>query len=161
VAASSSTNADDDVAEELEVILGYPSIMAPRSVSLDEVVGTAHWALTQVQGVLCHERRSIIEEHQCLLFWASLLREQTASERARRVVRQEHLNEWEELLNMQLAAISRRDADSQKMLADAKELYSSAEARANTVIKQEEDLTVRVCVVAEREKMVVELEEKL
>jgi hypothetical protein len=47
------------------------------------------------------------------------------------------------------------------MLVDAKELYASAEARANTVIEREEVLAVRVRAVAERERMVVELEEKL
>jgi hypothetical protein len=47
------------------------------------------------------------------------------------------------------------------MLVDAKELYASTEARANTVIEREEVLVVRVRAVAERERMVVELEEKL
>jgi hypothetical protein len=36
---------------------------------------------------------------------------------------------------MQLAAISRRDADLQKMLADTKELYTSVVVQADTVIK--------------------------
>jgi hypothetical protein len=57
----------------------------------------------------------------------------------------------EELLNMQLATISRRAIDSQKMLAGAKELYASIEAWANTVIKQEEDLIVSVHAVSEGE----------
>jgi hypothetical protein len=40
-------------------------------------------------------------------------------------------------------AITQRATDSQRALADAQELYALAEARANAVIKQEEDLTVR------------------
>jgi hypothetical protein len=60
--------------------------------------------------------------------WASLLKERTTSERARAVVRQECLDK-RELLNMQLAAINRCDVDSQKMVADAKDLYAFTEAR--------------------------------
>jgi hypothetical protein len=47
------------------------------------------------------------------------------------------------------------------MLADAKELYDSAEARANSTIKQEEELVAHVHVVEERERAVDELEQKL
>jgi hypothetical protein len=32
---------------EPEVILGHPTLRAPRDVSLDEAMGTARWALTQ------------------------------------------------------------------------------------------------------------------
>jgi hypothetical protein len=39
-------------------------------------------------------------------------------------------------------AITQRNVDSQWALADGQELYTSAEARANAVIKQEEDLAV-------------------
>jgi uncharacterized protein (DUF3084 family) len=39
-------------------------------------------------------------------------------------------------------AITQHDADSKRALADAQELYALAEARAGTVIKQEEDLAV-------------------
>ncbi len=46
----------------------------------------------------------------------------------------------EELLNRMQTAINSRDRDSQKMLANTKELYASTEARANTTIKQEEQL---------------------
>jgi hypothetical protein len=43
----STTAADDDVAvEEPGVILGHPTLRAPRDVSLDEAMGTTHWALT-------------------------------------------------------------------------------------------------------------------
>jgi hypothetical protein len=37
------------------------------------------------------------------------------------------------------------------MMFDAKELYASTEARANITIKQEEELTVRIRMVAEWE----------
>jgi hypothetical protein len=47
------------------------------------------------------------------------------------------------------------------MLAEAKELYTSAKARANGTIKQTVELTVCVCVVEEREHTVDELEQKL
>jgi Skp family chaperone for outer membrane proteins len=67
----------------------------------------------------------------------------------------------EELLNKLQAAINSRNCDSQKMLADAKELYASTESRANSTIKQEEELVVRVHVVIEWERMVDELEQKL
>jgi hypothetical protein len=45
-------------------------------------------------------------------------------------------------LDLQVEAITQRDTDSQWALADAQELYASTEARANAVIKQEEDLAV-------------------
>jgi hypothetical protein len=44
-----------------------------------------------------------------------------------------------------LKAIAQHDADSRRALADARELYASAEARASTVSKQEVDLAVRAC----------------
>jgi hypothetical protein len=65
----------------------------------------------------------------------------------------------EELLNRLHTAINSRD--SQRMLAEAKELYASAEARANNTIKQAEELSVRVRAVEEREQAVDELEQKL
>jgi hypothetical protein len=51
------------------------------------------------------------------------------------------------MLNQQLAAINQCDADSAQMLVDAKELYASVKARASAVIKQEEDLATRACVI--------------
>jgi hypothetical protein len=47
------------------------------------------------------------------------------------------------------------------MLADVKSLYAEAEARANTTIKQEEDLNARLLTVSERERVVVEKEQDL
>jgi hypothetical protein len=58
-------------------------------------------------------------------------------------------------------AINNRDRDSQKTLAEAKELYASAEARANGTIKQAEELVVRVHAIKERGKAVDEMEQKL
>jgi hypothetical protein len=69
-----------------------------------------------------------------------MLKERTTSEKARVDARQRHLNTREELLKRQCVAIDELDATLQDMLADAKELYASAEARANTTIKQKEDL---------------------
>jgi hypothetical protein len=84
---AASTDATTNIMGEPEVILGHPSLITPRNISLDEEMGMAHWAITQVQGVLHREHGSIDKEHQLLLLWASLLKEQTTSERARAVVR--------------------------------------------------------------------------
>jgi hypothetical protein len=67
----------------------------------------------------------------------------------------------EELLNRLQTAINSHDHDSQKMLADAKELYASAEARANSTIKQEEELAARVRAIEQQERVVNELKQKL
>jgi hypothetical protein len=56
---------------------------------------------------------------------------------------------------------NQRDADSQQMVADAKELYAIAEALTNTLIRQEEDLITRVRPVDEQAHAVKELEEWL
>jgi hypothetical protein len=81
--------------------------------------------------------------------WASLLKRRTVSERATAQAWQQHLDTREELLDQQLAAINQHNADSQRALMDVQELYALAEARANTVIKQEEDLSARVRAVNE------------
>jgi hypothetical protein len=111
--------------------------------------------------VLHPERGGIIDERRCLLLWASMLKEWTTAERARAEARQQHLDMREELLNMLQTAINSRDHDSQWMLGEAKELYTSAEAQANDTIKQAEELVVRVRAVEEREQAVDELEQKL
>jgi hypothetical protein len=90
-----------------------------------------------------------------------MLKERTTIEKARAEARQHHLDVREELLNRLQAAINSHDLDSQKMLADAKELYASAEARANSTIKQEEELVARVHAIVERQQAVDELEQKL
>jgi hypothetical protein len=55
-------------------------------------------------------------------------------------------------------AITQHDADSRGGLADAQELYTSVEARASAIIKQEEDLAVRARQVNQRVWEVEELE---
>jgi hypothetical protein len=47
------------------------------------------------------------------------------------------------------------------MLAEAKELHASAEARTNGTMKQAEELAMRVHAVEEWEQVVDELEQKL
>jgi hypothetical protein len=80
-----------------------------------------------------------------------MLKERTTTERARAEARQQHLDVREELLNRLQTAINNHDRDFQKTLAEARELYASAEARANGTIKQAEELVVRVHAIEERE----------
>jgi hypothetical protein len=47
------------------------------------------------------------------------------------------------------------------MLTDAKDLYTSAEAQDDALIKQEKDLTVCMCTFGERERVVEEFEDRL
>jgi hypothetical protein len=71
----STVVADDDIiVEESRCILGHP-IRAHEDVSLDEAMGTARWALTQAQDVLCRESGGINDERRHLLLWASMLKE--------------------------------------------------------------------------------------
>jgi hypothetical protein len=60
--------------------------------------------------------------------------------------------------DMQVEAIAQCDADSRWALADAWELYTSAEARASVVTKQEEDLAVCARQVIQQEREVEKLE---
>jgi hypothetical protein len=83
-----------------------------------------------------------------------MLKETTATERAEARGRQCGFD-------LQVEAIELRDADSRRALADAQELYASAEARATVVIKQEEDLTARTRQVNQRAREVEELERRL
>jgi hypothetical protein len=57
-----------------------------------------------------------------------MLKEQTTAERARVEATQQHHDVREELLNRLHTAINSHDCDSLWMLAEAKELYASAEA---------------------------------
>jgi hypothetical protein len=57
-----------------------------------------------------------------------------------------------------MEAIAQHDADSWRAIADARELYASAEARASAVTKQEEELATRACQVNQREQEVEKLE---
>jgi hypothetical protein len=43
---------------------------------------------------------------------------------------------------LQVQAITQRNADSKRALANTQELYASTEAQASAIIKQEEDLIV-------------------
>jgi uncharacterized protein (DUF3084 family) len=55
-------------------------------------------------------------------------------------------------------AIAQCDADSRRALGDVREMYSSAEARASAITKQEDDLAVRARQVNQRECEVEKLE---
>jgi hypothetical protein len=88
------------------------------------------------------------EERQCLFLWVSLLKKRTTFEKEKTEVRLKHLDVREILLNKKQAIAKKLDAKSQKLLADAKYLYVTVEARANATIKQE-DLIARTLVVSE------------
>jgi hypothetical protein len=47
---------------------------------------------------------------------------------------------WQHGFDLQVEDIAQHDADSRRALADARELYASAEAWASAVTKQEEEL---------------------
>jgi hypothetical protein len=64
-----------------------------------------------------------------------MLKRTTVSERAAAWARQHGFD-------LQVEAITQRDADSKWSLADVRELYTSVEAQAGAIIKQEEDLVV-------------------
>jgi hypothetical protein len=83
-----------------------------------------------------------------------MLKETTVTERAAARGRQRGFD-------LQVKAIELCDTDSRRALADAQELYASAEARANVVIKQEEDLAARTRQVNQRVHEVEELERQL
>jgi leucyl aminopeptidase (aminopeptidase T) len=61
-------------------------------------------------------------------------------------------------LDLRVEDIAQCDADSRWALADAQELYASAEARVSVVTKQEEDLAVRACQVNQWEREVEKLD---
>jgi hypothetical protein len=138
----------------LEVVLGHPSPYASGDIPLDDAVSTAHRALSQVQRVLHREGEDLADERQRLELWASMLKRMTVLERV--VTRA-----WQHVFDLQVEAIAQRDTDTKRALADAQELYTSAEARASAVIKQEEDLIVRARQVNQRAREVEELEGQL
>jgi hypothetical protein len=117
-----------DVVGEPEVVMGHPTYHAPGDISLDGAVSTALRALSQVHCVLRREDGDLADERRRLQLWASMLKETTVSERAEARGRQRGFD-------LQAEAIELRDADSRRALTDAQELYASAEARANVVIK--------------------------
>jgi hypothetical protein len=103
---------------------------------------------------LLQQRRHLQRLAPPHLLWATILKETTVTERTAARGRQRGFD-------LQAEAIERRDADSRRALADAQELYASAEARANVVIKQEEDLAARTWQVNQWAREVEELERQL
>jgi hypothetical protein len=83
-----------------------------------------------------------------------MLKRMTVSERAVAWARQHGFD-------LQVEAITQRDADSKRDLADAQELYALAEVWADAVIKQKEDLAMQACQVNQRVQEVEELEGQL
>jgi hypothetical protein len=67
-----------------------------------------------------------------------MLKRMTVSERVAARARQHGFD-------LQVEAIAQYDADFRRALADARELYASAESQASAITKQKEDLTVRAC----------------
>jgi regulator of protease activity HflC (stomatin/prohibitin superfamily) len=126
--------------EVMEVVLGHPTPYALGDISVGEA-----------QHVLHREGEDLVDERWRLQLWASMLKRTTVSERAA-------VWAWQHGLDLQVEAIAQCDTDSQRALADAQELYASAEARASIIIKQEEDLVVRVCQINQRAWEVEELE---
>jgi hypothetical protein len=143
-----------DAVGGLEVVMGHPSCHAPGDISLDGAVSTAFRALSQVQRALRWKDADLTDERQRLQLWAIMIKETTVTERVAARGRQRGFD-------LQAEAIERRDADSRRTLADAQELYASVEARANVVIKQEEDLAARTRQVNQRAREVEELERQL
>jgi hypothetical protein len=128
VATTPSPGADDDAIEELEVILGHPFLKASGDVSLFKAMGAAHWMLIQTHDVLHRDRGDIDDKQRCLLLWVSLLRKRMASEKEKAKARQKHLHVMEILLDRKQAVAEKLDAKFQKLLADTKDLYTTAEA---------------------------------
>jgi hypothetical protein len=65
------------------------------------------------------------------------------------------------LINRKQAAIEVVNAQSQKLLNDAKEMYAAAETCANATIKQQEDVKTQETAKAQREQMVANRKLKL
>jgi hypothetical protein len=158
VATTASAGADDDAIEELEVILGHPFLKASGDVSLFKAMGAAHWMLIQTHDVLHRDRGDIDDKQRCLLLWVSLLRKQMASEKEKAKARQKHLHVMEILLDRKQAVAEKLDAEFQKLLADTKDLYTTAEAWADSTTKKEEDLTVCTFTGSKRERVVADKE---
>jgi hypothetical protein len=91
----------------------------------------------------------------------SLLKEHTASEKEKAAVKREQLDEVEHLLAQQRAAIVLLNTNADKLMAGAKELYTTAEAHGETNIKMREDINKQAIVIAHREQAVLEKEEEI
>jgi hypothetical protein len=81
--SSTMAVAGDDIVGEPEVVHGHPLLRAPWDISLDEAMGTTHWALHQAQEVLHREHDGVNVKHRRVLLWASMLKGRMTSERAR------------------------------------------------------------------------------
>jgi hypothetical protein len=114
-------------------------------------VSMAHQALSLAQRVLRHEGEDLADECRRLQPWASMLKRMTMSERPAARARQHGFDR-------QVEAIAQRDTDSRWALADAWELYASAEAQASTITKQEEELAALACQVNQWEQEAEKLE---
>jgi hypothetical protein len=119
----------------LEVVLGHPTPYASDGIPLGKAVSIAHRAMFLVQHVLRREGEDLADVRRRLQLWASMLKRMMVLERAAAQARQHGFN-------LQVQAITQRDADSKRALANMQELYASTEARASAIIKQEEDLIV-------------------
>jgi hypothetical protein len=151
---AAAADAGADAAGETEVVIGHPTYHVAGDVSLDGAVSMTLRALSQVQRVLRREDGDLADERQCLQLWASMLKETTATERAKARGRPRGFD-------LQIEAIELRDTDSRRALTDAQELYASIEAHAAVVIKQEGDLAARTHQVNQRVREVEELERRL
>jgi hypothetical protein len=76
-------------------------------------------------------------------------------------VRQKRLDMLVVLYNRRQTVANKLDAQTQKLLHDTKELYVTAEARANATIKQQEYLNAQAAATTQREQAVAERELKL
>jgi hypothetical protein len=97
---------------EMEVVLGHPTPYASGDISVGEAMSTAHQALSQAQRVLHRKGEDLADERRRLQLWASILKRMTVSERVAARARQHGLD-------LQVVAITQRDADSQRAPADA------------------------------------------
>jgi hypothetical protein len=88
-----------------------------------------------VQRVLHREGEDLADERHRLQLWTNMLKRTMMSERAAARARQHGFD-------LQVEVIAQCDADSRRALADARELYASAEARASATTKQEQELTM-------------------
>jgi DNA repair exonuclease SbcCD ATPase subunit len=154
-----ATSPDDR--DALEVVLGCPCLRASVPVSLPETVDTAYSALRQVRDVFHRERADLEAEQLHLKEWSSLMKSRTKSEKEKAVKKREHLDAMEDLLKEEQVAIGVLKKKAHKLLKDAKELHAAAKARANTNIKQQEDLNQRVDVVSQREQKKAQREQEL
>jgi hypothetical protein len=94
------------------VVLGHPTPYVPGDISMGEAMSTTHQALSQAQRVLHREGEDLADERRRLQLWASMLKRMTVSERVAARARQHGLD-------LQVVAITQRDADSQRAPADA------------------------------------------